>query len=151
MRIHGGKIFYIVIGVGIVADRFFKTLVERARYTPPTHIGWRYLAFEQFHNYGVAFSIPIQVEVVVPLTLIFFIALGAWLIHQKNRSGMLVASCTALFLGALSNAADRMMFHYTIDYLRIIDGIINIADILIIIGIVGIALETRALHKHHSP
>jgi lipoprotein signal peptidase len=41
-----------------------------------------------------------------------------------------------IFVGALSNAFDRVTYGYTIDYLRVVNAIINIADILVVAGMI---------------
>lgn len=129
----GGTIFGISAALLLaVLDRLLKTLVEQP-YFNSAHIGWRYFAFERFHNMGIAFSLPIPLWLVLPLTGVFLIALVIW--TRKNPTAWTYVALAALFLGAASNGFDRIAYGFTIDYLRIINGIINIADILVLAGI----------------
>jgi len=53
--------------------------------------------------------------------------------------------------GALSNLIDRVLFSITIDYLRIFTSVINIADIMIVAGVVLLVLsEISKKSKHQS-
>jgi lipoprotein signal peptidase len=121
--------FFLAITALTILDRFLKTLAEHS----PERFGWRFFAFEQFHNTGVAFNTPIPLSLVLPLTLIFLITLVYSTL--KSTSPWNTLATAAVISGALSNAYDRIMFGHTIDYFRIFNGIINIADILIVIGI----------------
>lgn len=122
------------VGVLLLAllDRLLKMSVESSVFSNKV-IGWRFFAFERFHNLGIAFGIPIPLWIVVPLTLLFLTALSIW-VKKINISAAKLAFFM-IFVGALSNAFDRVTYGYTIDYLRIIDAIINIADILVVAGI----------------
>ena len=77
MKLQRGVQFFGSITILLTAgamDRFLKMAVELERFKQAP-IGWRYFAFEQFHNTGVAFSIPIPLWFVLPLTVVFLIAL----------------------------------------------------------------------------
>ncbi len=128
-------------------DRLFKMMVEGPSFDNYS-VGWRYFAFERFHNPGIAFGLPIPLWLVLPLTLIFLIALVVWTRSSLTTSSMVVRiSLVMIFLGALSNAFDRVTYGYTIDYLRLINAIINLADIMIIAGIIGIYF-IKGVPKH---
>ncbi len=123
---------FAVTFVLTLLDRLLKMSVESPVFSNRV-IGWRFFAFERFHNPGIAFGIPIPLWIVLPLTILFLIALAVW-VKKINVSAAKLAFFM-IFAGALSNAFDRVTYGYTIDYLRIIDAIINIADLLVVAGI----------------
>lgn len=93
-------------------------------------VGWEYFA-----NTGVAFSIPIPqlfLHIATPIFLLFL-----YFFIKKEEKTTLLAYLLVLF-GALSNFIDRIIFDITIDYIRIIGSIFNIADIMILIGMIFI-------------
>jgi len=137
--------FGAVALLGIV-DRALKMLVEQPRFDN-SPIGWRYFGFEQFHNPGIAFGLPIPLWIVLPATAVLLCGLFVWIRHSSSshRTTHLIAGA-AILVGALSNALDRLTYGYTIDYIRLINGIINIADILVIAGLATFIFSK----KHHS-
>lgn len=120
-----------------ILDRLLKTLVEQPVFSF-SRVGWRYFGFEQFHNPGVAFGIPIPLWFVLPVTVFFLIALALWARQEGRAKGSIWIAYAAILAGALSNAYDRLTFGYTIDYIRIINSIINIADLLVLVGIAAL-------------
>lgn len=144
-RSKGGTIFGISAAVLlIVLDRFLKMTVESSTFTR-YRIWWQYVAFERFHNPGIAFSLPIPLWIVIPLTVFFLIALAIWV--RKLHNSLAYVALLLIFLGALSNAFDRVTYGYTIDYLRVIHAIINIADLMVVAGIVALLFITTPLKK----
>lgn len=136
MRLQRGAISWATVlallGAGII-DRLIKMLIEQPYFSAHS-IGWRYFAFEQFHNTGVAFGIPLPPWFVLPLTFIFIVALLSWA-WRARASRFVVLGAGLVAVGALSNAVDRVMYGYTIDYLRVINAILNLADVWVVVGI----------------
>jgi lipoprotein signal peptidase len=95
------------------------------------------LRFSLFRNDGIAFSIPVPDAAFWPvagvaLLLIVTLVVRAW------RSGSPSLPWLALILlGAASNAYDRIAYGATIDYLIVHRSAVNIADGMIIAGIIG--------------
>lgn len=127
----------------ILLDRLLKMSVEGPIFSNRS-FGWRFFGFERFHNLGIAFGIPIPLWLVIPLTLIFLVVLAIWV--KKIDSSAAKLAFFIIFAGALSNAFDRVTYGYTIDYLRIINAIINIADIFVLAG-VGFLVSEQAVAK----
>lgn len=48
-----------------------------------------------------------------------------------------------ILAGALSNLLDRIFYHSVVDYILIWTGIINISDLLIIIGLIIFLINLR--------
>jgi lipoprotein signal peptidase len=101
----------------------------------------KYFGWDPFLNKGVAFGIQIPRFVVVILTVfiltavIYFFKLNERVSGGKNDT-RLKLGLALIFAGAISNLFDRLIFNYTIDYIRILNGVINFADIFIVAGFV---------------
>ncbi|MCX6780559.1 MAG: signal peptidase II [Candidatus Magasanikbacteria bacterium] len=126
-----------------IGDRLLKFIVHQSQFNASARIGWRFFAFERFHNPGIAFGVPIPIWIVLPLTLIFLIVLAIWVFRQRENQPLTHIAIAAITLGALSNAFDRTTLGYTIDYIRVLDSIINIADILVIAGIATLVFRKK--------
>lgn len=144
----GGKNFaalsFVLVFFLTILDRLLKTSVESPIFANRL-IGWRFFGFERFHNMGIAFGIPLPLWLVVPLTFLFLITLAIWV--KKIDTSTAKLAFLVIFVGALSNAFDRVTYGFTIDYLRVINAIINIADLFVIIGIGLLVSEQSSTKK----
>lgn len=141
----------LVAGSGVLfcIDQLLKYIArsnpDRAYYLVQPWLGWEYFA-----NTGIAFSLPFPQLVLIGITPLLLL----WFFHLLRKhiaSPTMVVSITLVLFGALSNFIDRMLFGITVDYLRIINGIINIADIMIATGIILIIkyelIDQRQLNR----
>ncbi len=144
----GGKKFvalgFVLAFLLAILDRLLKMSVENPIFANRL-IGWRFFGFERFHNMGIAFGIPLPLWLVIPLTFLFLIALAIWI--KKIDTPTTKLAFLIIFVGALSNAFDRVTYGYTIDYLRVINAIINIADLFVIVGIGFLVSEQSSAKK----
>jgi signal peptidase II len=118
---------------------FFLFLDQGFKYLARTHqeftfsivkpwLGWEYLG-----NPGIAFSIPFPNTVLVLFTPL--VLLGLFVLWTKRKKEDTASLALLLIMaGALSNWIDRILFDITIDYIRILTGVVNIADIMIVAG-----------------
>lgn len=93
-------------------------------------IGWL-----PYLNKGIAFGIkmPTILTIIVTLAIIVTIVIILW----QERSDLLKYTSWILVLtGALSNLFDRVYYDYVVDYFLFVTGVINIADCLIVIGLI---------------
>lgn len=123
----------LVGGFFFTLDRFLKHIVLQNPQT--TYYLWKpWLGWEYFENTGVAFGIPLPwfaAFLYTPLIL----GLVIWYYKKKkNIDWQLQLGVILIFFGALSNLIDRISYHITIDYIRILTSIINIADVCIVLG-----------------
>lgn len=119
----------------LLADRFLKHFSLYQWSNPQL---WHGLAgWEPSLNPGVAFSLPVPNQVVVILTVPILLILG-WLLFVaiKNDQKINQWALGLIILGALSNLIDRVLYHHTIDYLRLLTMVINLADLMITGGFV---------------
>lgn len=100
----------------------------------------RWFGWYPFMNNGVAFGLPVPIALVSAVT-VPLIGVMLWLLVQAYRRGTpsaLVQMCglLAVIVGAGSNLADRLQYQKTVDYILLGTAVINIADILIILGFI---------------
>ncbi|EKD68045.1 MAG: hypothetical protein ACD_48C00098G0002 [uncultured bacterium] len=132
-------------GFFFVLDQILKyishTQQKEVWYLIKPWIGWEYFA-----NPGIAFSIPFPNAVLIIGTPLILIALLTYIGGKKQRSPYHIYGSSLIFFGAISNLIDRVLFAITIDYIRILTTVLNIADIMIIVGtlclIIGSSQQT---------
>lgn len=141
-------IYLLTSGFFLLIDQVLKYLARTnsdfSFYIWKTWFGWEYLG-----NTGIAFSMPVPNWLVVIFTPIILLGLFIWFFkfykRQKVNCYLLSAICL-IVVGAVSNYIDRVLFGVTIDYLRILTGVINLADVMIVVG-VGLLLFTEGIKK----
>lgn len=101
-------------------------------------VGWEYL-----ENPGIAFGIPIPNPVLIVITPIIFLALTAWFLHKKEKSLLELWAFILITAGAVSNFIDRAIFEVTLDYLRFITSVMNLADVYIVLGALLLIMGQR--------
>lgn len=117
---------------------------EYTKYIIDPWLGWEY-----FENPGIAFSLPFPNALLLILTPIIVLGLAMLFVKTSKEAKLSFQLGVALVIGgAISNFADRVLHAFTIDYLRILTSIINIADIMIVAG--AILLATSFPHKNAS-
>ncbi|MEK7084454.1 MAG: signal peptidase II [Patescibacteria group bacterium] len=120
-------------GFFLFLDQILKYLARMnpdfTSYIIPRWLGWEYLP-----NPGIAFSIPFPNWLILVLTPPILLWLGILLAKNIGQRPMVAIGLAFIIDGAISNYIDRMLFGVTIDYLRVLTGVINIADIMIAVG-----------------
>jgi len=125
---------YILGGFLFSLDQVLK---YTARTNPEISYVWKkFIGWEYFANPGIAFSIPIPNSIIIFLTPLIILALSIILIRNKTTNIHLHAGIVFIILGAVSNFVDRVLFDITIDYLRIFTSVINLADLMIVVGVI---------------
>jgi len=95
---------------------------------------WKpWLGWELFLNNGIAFSLPFPNWLIILITPVLLLLLVAWA-KEKKRNKLFYFGISLIVAGAVSNFVDRVLWGATIDYLRILTGVINLADVGIVIG-----------------
>ena len=124
--------------------------------TNPEWIGyiWRpWIGWEYFANTGIAFSIPVPNWLVIGITPILILLLLFWFkklfAHvspfgpAQGKLNVYHLSLSLILFGALSNYIDRVLFGATIDYIRLFTGVINLADEMIVGGVLLLIFATK--------
>lgn len=132
---------YTLGGFLFCLDQLFKYL---ARTNPENIFVWKnIIGWEYYENTGVAFNLPLPNSLVVFTTPIIIFGIMAFLLKKKNKNFLHNPGTPLIILGALSNYTDRIVFGFTIDYIRIFTSIINIADTMIVAGVILFLIESK--------
>ena len=141
--VRGGEIVlpFFVLAIGALADRVTKALAiaEPARSTPLIK---GVLSFEP----GVNARGPLGIVVVDSIFFILAVALVAVLaiLIWSETSPVNRALLAGALFGIASNSYDKFRYEHIVDTLRLIGGLsFNLADVLIVIGVVGVIIRYR--------
>lgn len=158
---HGSRMWFVaaMIVVTFVADivlkLFARTMLasgERFAYATPVGL----VGFVPSHNDVLAFSLPIPNGWIWPvgwvIVLALLIALGR-ISNLRFEISNFQATLLAIILGAISNLLDRMLRGGVTDYLSMTSlfPAFNIADLLIIGGVLGWWATPRVRASDHRP
>ena len=126
--------------IALVTGLFFLLLDQFLKYQSlhdwsQTHSANKFLGWQPFLNPGVAFGIPLP-NIITVIFSIFVLIILIYLVTKKSSTVSWITALILIISGALSNLIDRLMYAHTIDYLLILTGIINLADILIVLGFI---------------
>ena len=131
--------FFIILAVFFVClDRFLKSLAVADVFN--FDIWGKFLQFNFASNPNIAFSLPISgifLNIMIPiiLVIIIMIVLKTW--RENNLIDSL--AMVNIFLGAVSNYYDRLIYGYVIDFFDMkYFTIFNVADIMIVVGAIVI-------------
>lgn len=144
----------ILVGIGgffLLADQLLKWL---ARSEPDFqyYIFGRWLGWEYMANTGIAFSLPFPnwlLVLITPVIIFGLIVWAIWLVHKQSSISYLL-SLIFIISGAISNFIDRILFSATIDYIRIFTGVINLADVMIVVGTGVLVVGGWGKRKHET-
>ena len=145
--------YIIAVIFFVIFDRLFKFLAVNHFFDQPRQIIDHVLFINFSRNYNIAFSLPISGWGLN--LLIFFITiclLYSLLFLLKKQDYRKVPYLILIILGAVSNLADRMQHGFVIDYLDLkYFTIFNIADIMIVGGVIGLIFKAIKTKKTAGP
>jgi len=126
-------VLFFIIACGILIDQYIKFFIFAEKFSSGliTH----------FKNYQFAFSIPLPIWMIYFLYIVV-LAVAARILFKKFAAvGKLeLIGWGLLFAGGLSNLGERILLGYVRDYFLIFNGIFNLADFFIIVGILILIL-----------
>lgn len=145
------KIRFVIIFIGgffLLFDRFLK---YQALYVwqHPVLIN-KFLGWQPFLNQGAAFGLPLPNWLIIALTTPIIVLLLFLLIKKRNNH-VYFLSLMLIFAGAVSNLLDRLYYNQVIDYLMLTTGIVNTADILIVLGLLIYCLVNIKIKNNQTP
>ncbi len=95
-----------------------------------------------YRNYNFAFSLPVPT---VAMYLIYSLVVGAIVFYLAKNYFLLslpaLIGWTLILAGAVSNIGERVALGYVRDFIYILNGIFNLADAYIIMGILILILS----------
>jgi signal peptidase II len=156
MKISKKTIIFIILTVFFVsADRFLKILCLHGYLDRPLPIIGDILALNFVKNYYISFSIPLSGPLLTAVIgLIILILLFYWLKiffspGLKSPISNLLIPLTILIIGAILNLTDRLKYGFVVDYFNLKwFTVFNLADILIVSGIIWIILKNIKTKKY---
>ena len=102
-------------------------------------------------NYGIAFNIPVYLPVVILLTVVIAGILLVFALRQWKTRPFVSLASLVIICGAFGNAFDRVVYGFTVDYLILFGtSAINLSDLLIISGVIGLLFRTKYLSTSSS-
>ncbi len=124
----------IIIGGGffLLLDQFLKS--QATHNWSQTKLINKYFGWQPFLNSGAAFSLPVPNWLIIILSLPI-IALVIFLLIKERHKTYNFLIWVLILTGAISNFFDRIFYGHVIDYLAFITGVINLGDVLIVIGL----------------
>ncbi len=126
----------VVNGLFLFLDRWLKHLATHSWSRP--NLAGHFFGWQPFLNPGIGFGIPVPNTLTLALTLaILAFVIYLMLVGQSDvNNHWKIFALSFIFTGAISNFIDRIIHGHTIDYLLVLTSIINIADVLIVVGFV---------------
>lgn len=146
----------LIIGLLAAADQLVKLWATELSGQPSVTVIPGLLQLTYTQNYGAAFSLfwgkrwPL-----IALTGLLLGGLLVYLLSGKCTDRVMRAGLTLIIAGGLGNLIDRVRLGYVVDYLDVSPlfryPIFNLADCLVFVGAVGIALYVLFLeHRQKS-
>ncbi len=112
----------------VLADQIIKHFVFSRQNLPS--------GLTHFKNYYFAFSFPLPTWMMFGVYgIVLSSALWIFVRRFKQATGKELFAWTLLFGGAFSNVGERIVLGYVRDYIVLFNGIFNLADFFIILGI----------------
>lgn len=123
---------YLAVLLLFVLDRVFKYVANTQLILNKPVFGWP-LDVMLYRNEGIALSL--NIPIIIPIITGFVALFITSFLFLKSEDSLLKILLFLTSLGILSNLVDRLFLGYIIDYLKIGNAVINIADAMIVIGI----------------
>ena len=142
------KVRWTIIVAGgffLFLDRFLKWMAM-TDWTKPM-LANKYLGWELYFNPGIAFSLPLSNTAIIAFTAPMIILILYLLIKNFKKQASILLAWTLVLAGAISNLIDRLLYKHVVDYFRILTGVINLADIMIAMGLIIYLLSLKSKPK----
>lgn len=146
MYLKKARLIIFISGLFLLADRLLKWQALNNWSQP--HLLNRYFGWQPFFNKGIAFSLSIPYQITLFFSLPIIILVLYLLIHEWKKESTNPTSLLAWSLilgGAVSNFFDRMFYKQVIDYFTLGTAVINISDIMIVVGLIFYLLNFKKI------
>lgn len=143
----------LAIAIFFIADRYLKTLSLNLAGEEPIKLIGQIFSFHFTANYHIAFSLPLGGIILNIFISLIIILIIIYLIHSwfKKNNIFNTIGLFSLLLGAAGNFYDRLKFGYVIDYWDLkYFTVFNLADILIILGVILVLIKFNRKIKEKS-
>jgi len=140
-------VLFIAGGFFLLADRLLKYAALHNWTGKNFLTDW--FGWSPWTNTGAVFGLPLSIPLIIACS-IPMIALIIFLFIKQRQNLFSQVGLFFIFLGAISNLFDRIVYRSTIDYFAILTGIINLADVLILTGAVLFTWTNFKRNKEQS-
>jgi signal peptidase II len=143
-----------LIALFFIADRFLKAFALKLSSQQNYQILDDCLVFGFTPNYNIAFSLPLSGAWLLPIISVIIIGLifiTSQTIYQEKKISKNSIFLLLIIFGAISNAVDRALYGFVVDYLEIKSlTILNLADIMISVGAILLLKESFCTNTKNS-
>jgi signal peptidase II len=109
--------------------------------------GSKYLVVQKsvrtFENSNFAFSLRVPVFLMYLTYIVLVGLLVNWFVKKKEKNWSDKLGFTLILAGALSNIVERIIQGYVVDFIYLLDGVLNLADFFILAGILLLVFERK--------
>ena len=143
-------VYYIILAIFfVILDRLFKVLALNYYENIKLELISDYFGFTLAKNYYIAFSLPLSGPILTLfIGIVILILLYFYVILIKKQEYSQAPCLTFVILGAISNIVDRIKYGFVIDYLDLkYFTVFNIADSMIVVGVVLLVINLKKLNK----
>lgn len=124
-------------------DYFAKSAVLKLPTNSPV-FAFGPFGIEKLINHNLFVWLPVPGTVLLAASLVVFVGISAVLLYFFfTRQWRYTAPLTLIWFGGAGNVLDRLVHRSTIDYIKIGGLVGNIADALVIAGLVWIFIQLR--------
>ncbi len=136
------KIILVLVTL-LVLDRLLKIVLLKNLLASQAFFNW-YPRLTLHQNYGVAFDLAVPHMIIVVMSVLLVILVGALFIKIQKKQVPLAIALAFIFVGAVSNLYDRIFYGFVIDTIELFPrSIWNIADVLILFGLIRIVFMKK--------
>ncbi|MDA1038492.1 MAG: signal peptidase II [bacterium] len=137
----------VFASITVILDLIFKYIALQRLPEAGSLFVKNFVSFGLHKNEGIAFNIPVPHTILFTLTVVLLFFLGLLAYNHKDDENQITTGAIITIIGALANFFDRVVNGFTTDYILFANGsVINLADIVIVIGILTI-LFSKSRHK----
>ena len=129
MQVLWGLVVFFVL---IIADQFAKNISD-----------------DIFRNNNFAFSLQMPLYIMYGIYFLGIAAIAVYLFkHHQNLSTADFLAWLFILAGAVSNVGERVILGYVRDWIYISNGVFNLADIYILLGIFLLIIPAKVSTKY---
>ena len=104
-----------------------------------SHLGWSIFLNDKF-----AFSLPVPIFLMYAIYVVVLLGMSFYAYKTWNRFENIQKLAWAfVYAGGLSNIGERIVLGHVRDFIPISSGMLNVADIFIIVGLVLLLVSNR--------
>lgn len=114
-------------------------IIDQITKLAASHLGWSIFLNDKF-----AFSLPVPTIVMYLIYIVVLVGISFYVSRTWLRfSNMQKLAWCFVYAGGLSNIGERIMIGHVRDFIPIANGILNVADLYILFGLILLLISQR--------